>query len=233
MQLVRNFWQSQVGKKVVMAATGLIGAGFVVVHMLGHLQMFESAARYNAYARFLHSLGGLLWAARAVLLGAVVLHAIAAVQLSRQRLAARPIGYQHGSQWEVSTFASRYIRWGGALLLAFIVFHVLHFTALEIFPEYEQMDVYSRVVVAFGKPWLLAFYLASMVALGLHLYHGIWSALRTIGAARPSPHPLRRVLPAVLAAIIAGGFAVVPLAIAAGLIKPEAPATVVTSPRVR
>lgn len=226
---VLSFWRSQVGKKIVMAVTGLVGVGFVVGHMLGHLQMFESAARYNAYAHFLQSLGELLWMVRAVLLGAVALHVVAAVQLSRQRLAARPIGYVRGTQWEVSTFASRYIRWGGALLLAFIIFHILHFTALKIFPEYEQMDVYSRMIVAFHKPWVLVFYVISMAALGLHLYHGIWSSLRTIGATQPSQNPMRRRISATIAIVIAVGFAIVPLAVAAGIIKPEAAAQPATA----
>jgi succinate dehydrogenase / fumarate reductase cytochrome b subunit len=222
MTLVRHFWQSQVGKKAVMAVTGLIGVGFVVGHMLGNLQMFQGPEKMNAYAHFLKSLGGLLWLARAVLLGAVILHAVAAYQLSRMRLQARPVGYKKGSQWEVSTFASRTIRWGGALLLAFIVFHVLHFTTLDIFRDYSTTDVYDNVVRGFSHWWVSLFYVVSMVFLGLHLYHGVWSSMRTIGAVKPSAHPLRRQAALALAIIVWAGFTAIPLAVLAGVIRQQA-----------
>src|SRR5215203_4211630 len=124
MKLVLNFWHSTVGKKVVMAVTGLIGVGFVIGHMVGNLQMFQGPAKMNAYGYFLkHTVGGALWLVRGVLLASVILHVVAAVQLTRRKQAARPVGY---TKWEpqISTFASRTIRWGGFLLLAFIVFHI-------------------------------------------------------------------------------------------------------------
>src|SRR4028119_1062211 len=115
MQLVRNFGQAQVGKKTVMAVTGLIGVGFVVGHMIGNLQMFSGPEKINSYAHFLHdTMGNVLWLVRLVLIGAVALHVVAAVQLTRQKQKARP-GQQGYKKWEpqVSTFASRSIRWGG------------------------------------------------------------------------------------------------------------------------
>src|SRR5918992_2227043 len=152
---MRAFWDSTIGKKIVMAVTGLIGVGFVVGHMLGTLQVFLGPEKFNAYAHFLRSLGELLWVVRGVLITAVILHVIAAVQLSRRRLVARPVGYKHGSQHEVSTFASRTIRWGGLLLLAFIGFHILHFTTLSIFPSYSTTDVYANVVRGFSVWWVV------------------------------------------------------------------------------
>jgi succinate dehydrogenase / fumarate reductase cytochrome b subunit len=223
MSFIVNFWRATIGKKTVMAVTGLVGVGFVVGHMLGNLQMFKSAQAMNDYAHLLKSLGGLLWLARAILLGAVILHVVAAYQLSRLRLEARPVGYKKGSQWEVSTFASRTIRWGGALLLVFIVFHILHFTTLTIFPEYSQTDVYGNVVKGFRNPLISAFYVISMAFLGLHLYHGAWSSLRTIGAVKPSGNPLRRVGAAVVAAIVWAGFTAIPIAVLAGIIEPNTP----------
>jgi succinate dehydrogenase / fumarate reductase cytochrome b subunit len=217
-----NFWRSTIGKKVVMAVTGLIGVGFVVGHMLGNLQMFQGPEKMNAYAHFLKSLGGLLWLARLILLAAVVLHVVAAYQLSRLRLAARPVGYAKGSQWEVSTLASRTIRWGGAFLLAFIVFHILHFTTLSVFPTYSHTDVYGNVVHGFRIWWVVLIYVAAMLFLGLHLYHGTWSALRTIGATRPSPNPLRRRLAALVAAVVTAGFIAIVLAVFTGVIRPAA-----------
>jgi succinate dehydrogenase / fumarate reductase cytochrome b subunit len=214
---LRTFWRSTIGKKVVMAVTGLIGVGFVVGHMLGNLQVFLGAAKFNAYAHFLRSLGELLWVVRGVLVAALVLHVIAAVQLSRGRLAARPVGYKRGSQHEVSTFASRTIRWGGALLLLFIVFHILHFTTLDIFRDYSRTDVYANVIRGFNVWWIVLLYVAAMFALALHLYHGIWSSLRTIGASTTSGDPTRRPLIAVLAVIVWLGFTVIPVAIFTGL----------------
>ncbi|HET7456551.1 MAG TPA: succinate dehydrogenase cytochrome b subunit [Gemmatimonadaceae bacterium] len=222
MRQILNFWHSTIGKKVVMAVTGLIGVGFVVGHMLGNLQVFEGAGRFNAYAHFLKSLGELLWLARAVLLGAVILHVIAAVQLSRQRLSARPVGYANGSQWEVSTVASRTIRWGGLLLFVFIVFHIMHFTTLQIFRDYSETDVYSNVVRGFSHWWVTLFYVIAMAFLGLHLYHGIWSSMRTIGASRPSANPLRRTIAAGIAAIVWLGFTSIPVAVYFGVVKPAA-----------
>jgi succinate dehydrogenase / fumarate reductase, cytochrome b subunit len=215
--VLRAFWGSTIGKKIVMAVTGLIGVGFVVGHMLGNLQVFLGPAKFNAYAHFLRSLGELLWIVRVVLIAAVVLHVIAAVQLSRRRLVARPVGYKQGSQHEVSTFASRTIRWGGALLLLFLVFHILHFTTLDIFRDYSRADVYANVIRGFSVWWVVLLYVAAMAALGLHLYHGIWSSLRTLGASTASAAPLKRPVAAALAVVVWLGFTVIPIAIFAGL----------------
>jgi succinate dehydrogenase / fumarate reductase cytochrome b subunit len=228
--LLLEFYRSTIGKKVIMAVTGLLLVGFVIGHMLGHLQVFQSAEKYNAYAHFLQSLGGLLWLVRLGLLGAAVLHIVCAVQLTRRKQAARPVAYR---KWEpqVSTFASRTIRIGGVLLAAFIIFHILHFTTLNVFPEYREMTVYNRMIVAFRKPWLTGLYVLAMLALGLHLYHGAWSSMRTLGLTRATANPLQRKLPALIAAVTTLGFIIVPLAIAAGLIKeqPVGPARVETT----
>jgi succinate dehydrogenase / fumarate reductase cytochrome b subunit len=227
MQLVRNFWQSQVGKKIVMAVTGLIGVGFVVGHMVGNLQVFQGPEKINAYAHFLHeTMGELLWPVRAVLLAAVILHVAAAVQLTRQKQAARP-GRQGYVKWEpqISTFASRTIRWGGALLLVWLVFHILHFTlrAPFIAEGYSETDVYGNIVKGFSNPLISAFYVVSMGALALHLFHGAWSSFRTLGLSRPKPRPTARSVATLLAAVVSLGFAVVPLAVVFGLVRPVAP----------
>jgi succinate dehydrogenase / fumarate reductase, cytochrome b subunit len=215
-----EFYRSTIGKKVIMAVTGLLLVGFVIGHMLGHLQVFQSAEKYNDYAHFLQSLGGLLWLARIGLLVAAVLHVVCAVQLTRRKRAARRVAYE---KWEpqVSTFASRTIRWGGLLLAVFIIFHILHFTTLSLFPEYERLTVYNRMIVAFRQPVILVFYVLAMLGLGLHLYHGTWSAMRTLGLTRASANPLQRKIPAAIAAIVTLGFLVVPLAIAAHVIEEQ------------
>ncbi|HEY0969777.1 MAG TPA: succinate dehydrogenase cytochrome b subunit [Gemmatimonadales bacterium] len=221
MGLLLSFWRSTIGKKVVMAITGLIGVGFVIGHMLGNLQMFQSAEKMNAYAHFLKSLGGLLWLVRLVLLAALVLHVVAAYQLTRMRTAARPVGYRHGPQRQVSTLASRTMRWGGVLVLVFIVFHILHFTTRDIFPSYSATDVYGNVIHGFGIWWVTLFYVVAMVFLGLHLYHGAWSSFRTLGASRSSPRPLHRTVALWVAIVVWAGFTAVPVAVFAGLIGPD------------
>jgi succinate dehydrogenase / fumarate reductase cytochrome b subunit len=226
MNFLGRFWRSQVGKKIVMAVTGLIGVGFTVGHMVGNLQIFEGAEKINAYGRFLHeTVGTELWLVRAVLLGAVILHVVAAVQLTRQAQASRPQAYR-GRRSQVSTLASRTMRIGGFLLLVFIIVHILHFTTRS-FPGYDRMDpaggvdVYHNLVRAFRNPlWTLA-YVVSMVFLGLHLYHGFWSSFRTLGAAKATAHPLKRRAALVLAAIIFVGFTVVPLGVFFGVVQPE------------
>ena len=220
----RSFWNSTIGKKIVMAITGLIGVGFVIGHMLGNLQAFEGAEKINAYGRFLHhTVGNELWIVRLVLLAAVILHVVAAVQLTRRKQLARPVGYRKKKP-QVSTWASRTIRWGGVLLLIFIVVHVLHFT-VRAFPGYQAVDpaggvdVYANLLLAFRNPWWVLFYVVSMAALALHLYHGAWSSLRTLGASSPSAHPLRRVVSLLIAIIVAGGFALIPLAVLFGAVR--------------
>src|ERR1700686_4053602 len=142
---LRGFYGSMVGKKVVMGVTGLIGIGFVILHSLGNLLVFRGPAAINAYSHFLKSTGELLWTLRIVLIVAVVLHVIAAVQLTLQSQAARPIAYTKREP-QVATVASRTMRWGGAFLLVFIVLHILHFTTGTIRPAgvFTSRGVYAN-----------------------------------------------------------------------------------------
>ena len=217
MNWVLNFWRSTIGKKVVMGVTGLIGVGFVIGHVTGNLLVFKSPEAMNEYAAMLKSLGGLLWLARLVLIGAVVLHVTAAWQLSRMSNAARPVGYERRNP-QVSTLASRTMRWGGLLVLVFIVFHILHFTVGSVHPSFSHTDVYRNIVIGFSNPVIVAFYVAAMLALGLHLYHGAWSSVRTLGLSSPSKQPLRRFLPTVIAVLVTAGFISIPLAVLLGLL---------------
>jgi succinate dehydrogenase / fumarate reductase, cytochrome b subunit len=182
-----------VGKKIVMAVTGLIGVGFVILHALGNLLIFRGSSAINSYSHFLKSTGELLWALRIVLIVAVILHVIAAVQLTRLSRAARPIGYTKREP-QVATLASRTMRWGGALLLIFIVLHILHFTTGTIRPAgvFSSEDVYANMVTSFRIWWVALFYVISMIALGLHLFHGAWSSVRSIGVSPASPQPFHR-----------------------------------------
>jgi succinate dehydrogenase / fumarate reductase, cytochrome b subunit len=218
---IRAFWDSSVGKKAVMAVTGLIGIGYVILHMIGNLQVFQGPERLNAYAALLHGpLSELLIAARAVLIAAVVLHVVAAWQLTQRDRAARPVDYRVRRP-QVSTLAARTMRWGGVLLLVFIVLHLLHFTTGTVRPtgRFIPGDVYGNVIGSFRLWWVTLFYLIAMVALGFHLYHGAWSSVRTLGAATPARDLRRRPVAIALAVVVAAGFCLVPLAVFFGLVK--------------
>jgi succinate dehydrogenase / fumarate reductase cytochrome b subunit len=209
-------WRSTVGKKIVMAVTGLIMVAFVIGHVLGNLLFFAGPAHINAYSAFLHGTGEILWAVRVVLLVSVILHIIAATQLTLIERASRPVAYAR-RQYQAATLASRTIRWGGVLLAVFIVFHLLNMTTGTLHPDFRQGDVYHNLVTGLSIPWVAAFYIIAMIALGLHLYHGTWSAFRTLGIDKPSANPLQRRVVTVLAVAVAALFAAIPLAIVAGV----------------
>jgi succinate dehydrogenase / fumarate reductase cytochrome b subunit len=217
---LREFYGSMIGKKAVMGITGLIGIGFVVLHSLGNLLVFRGPDAINSYSHFLKSTGELLWALRIVLIVAVILHVIAAVQLTRQSRAARPIGYVKREP-QAATLASRTMRWGGALLLVFIVLHILHFTTGTIRPAgvFSQEDVYANVVMSFRIWWVALFYVVSMLALGLHLFHGAWSSVRSIGVSPESPEPLHHRISLALAILIWAAFTAIPVAVFAGWVR--------------
>lgn len=219
MKMLLAFWRSTIGKKVVMGATGLIGLGFLIGHMAGNLQVFSGEAKLDAYGALLHGpLHEVVLIARVVLLAAVILHVIAAYQLTMISRAARPVGYAMRKP-QVSTLASRTLRWGGVLLLVFIVFHILHFTIGTVHPDFVEGRVYRNLATGFAVKWVAVFYMVSMVALGMHLFHGAWSSMRTLGVARQKTHPLKRYLPVVLAVGISFGLAVIPLAFLLGVLK--------------
>jgi succinate dehydrogenase / fumarate reductase cytochrome b subunit len=223
-----TLYRSTIGKKVIMAVTGLMLVVFVIGHMVGNLQVFIGSEKMNAYAAFLKSTGELLWVARLGLLAAVLLHILMAWQLTQIKNRARPVGYEKREP-QVSTLASRTMRWGGVFLLVFIVFHILHFTTGTVFPgasspdaqypAFSHTDVYGNVVAAFRTPWVVAFYVVAMIFLMLHLFHGAWSSVRTLGLAKPSPNPLHRRVATVLALVVWLGFTAVPVAVFLGVIR--------------
>jgi succinate dehydrogenase / fumarate reductase cytochrome b subunit len=214
-----QFWRSTVGKKIVMAVTGLVMIGFVVGHLAGNLLVFAGRDRINAYSAFLHSTGEVLWAVRIVLLVSVILHITAAWQLTLIDRAARPVGYAK-HQYEAATWASRTIRWGGVLLLIFIVFHLLHMTVGTLHPSFTPGDVYDNLISGLSVWYVALFYIVAMVALGLHLYHGTWSSMRTMGIEQPAREPIRRRrLIWAFAILMALGFISIPVAIVLGAIR--------------
>jgi len=212
-------WRTSIGKKAVMAVTGVIMVAYLITHVVANLLIFQGPVGINAYSRFLHGTGGALWVARLVLFVAVVLHIVAAVQLTGRRQAARPVGYAAGREPQVSTLASRTIRWGGALILVFLIYHILHFTIGTAHPDFVEGNPYHNVATGFHSLPVVIVYLIAMAAVGLHLYHGVWSSGRSLGVSPPSPQPLKRTAALVLALLIWLGFTAIVLAVYAGVIR--------------
>lgn len=196
-----------------MGVSGLIMVGFLIGHMLGNLLVYLGAERLNSYARFLHGLGELLWLIRGVLLASLVLHVVAAAQLTLRDRAARPVRYEKVDR-RATTVAARTMRWGGGLLAAFIAFHLLHFTFGTVRPApFSAGDVYANVTGSFLVPWVAALYVGAMIVVGLHVYHGAWSAVRSLGVAPGSEHPLRNRVALAVAGALWLGFTAVPVGV--------------------
>jgi succinate dehydrogenase / fumarate reductase, cytochrome b subunit len=215
-----GFWASTVGKKIVMAVTGAILFLFVIGHLLGNLQVFEGPAKLNAYGAFLHSIGEVLWPVRIVLLLAVALHIIATVQLALRKKRARPIGYSR-KQAIASSYASRTMYWSGPIVLAFIIFHLLHLTAGYVHPgaAYIEGDVYHNVVSGFQVWWVSLSYIVAICLLGLHLRHGLWSMFQTVGIHQPQHTARLKKAAMVIAVLIVLGYISIPISVLLGLVK--------------
>ena len=226
MRRVISIWSSSVGKKIVMAVTGVILIGFVVVHALGNLKVFMGREAFNHYAEGLRTLGDpffahsqLLWVLRIGLLVAVVLHIAAATQLTLQSRRARPAGYKRYEGDMVFSYASRTMVWGGVIVLLFVVYHLMHLTWGNAHPDFVHGDAYHNFVVGFqSRPVALA-YIAAMLPLGLHLYHGFWSMLQTLGFNNPKYNRVRRPIAAALAFAIVAINISFPVAVVTGLVR--------------
>ena len=220
MQRLATLLDSSVGKKVVMGVTGVILFGYVAGHVTGNLLVFLGPEAINDYGRFLHTFlhGTGIWIARAGLLAAVVLHVWASVTLTAENRAARPVGYRRRENRE-STFASRSMILSGPVLAGFIVYHLAHFTTGSVHPSFVPGDVYHNLVVGFRSWGAAAFYALAMLALGLHLYHGAWSMLQTLGASHPRWNLLRNRAAKVATVLIVAGFLSIPAAVILGLLR--------------
>jgi succinate dehydrogenase / fumarate reductase cytochrome b subunit len=181
------FYHSSIGKKNVVAATAVVLVAYVVGHLVGNLQIYLGASQLNTYAALLHSMGPLLWLIRAFLLAALVLHLVAALQLAAENRAARPARYAQAKH-QTSNWASRTMRASGLVVLIFIIFHLLHFTAQVTHPGFRELrdslgrpDVYRMVIIGFQNPLVSAFYIIGILLLTAHLTHGLWSATQTFG----------------------------------------------------
>jgi succinate dehydrogenase / fumarate reductase cytochrome b subunit len=207
-----TFYSTSLGKKVVMAITGLILFGYVAIHMLGNLQVFMGAEQINAYAATLKSNLVFLWVARLILLTAGVWHIVAAIQLTRQSQRSRPEGYYYKDVIQAD-YAARTMRWTGPILAVFIVYHLLHLTTGTVHPRFDVHDVYGNVVTGFRVVPVALFYIVAMVALGFHLWHGAWSMFQSVGLNNPRTDRFFRRFAGIATLVIAVGFIAVPLAI--------------------
>jgi succinate dehydrogenase / fumarate reductase, cytochrome b subunit len=213
-----TFYSTSIGKKVVMAITGLILFGFVIGHMLGNLQVFVGANQMNTYAATLKANAALLWGVRIVLLVAVLLHIVAAVQLTRMSLHSRPEGYHYKDVIQAD-YAARTMRWSGPIIAVFVIYHLLHFTSGSVHPQFDVHDVYRNVILGFRVWPVSVFYIIAMVALGLHLWHGVWSLFQTLGLVNPKSDKIIHRLAAMATLAIALGFISIPMAVLAGFIS--------------
>lgn len=220
----RTIWDSSVGKKSVMAVSGLIMLGYLVVHMLGNLKIFFGAEEFNGYAHWLRTLGSpflhdewALWIVRVVLLAAVVAHAVSAYQLSRRGLHARPVKYAHKRRR--ADYATRTMRWGGVILGLFIVWHVLDLTTLTVNERAWAGHPYENVLATFSTWYGNTIYIVAMTALGLHVRHGFWSAAQTLGAGNARRERTLKFLANALALVLFAGFVSVPVAVMTGVVN--------------
>jgi len=216
---------STVGKKMMLAATGIVLGLFVVVHMLGNLKVYQGPQKFNAYAEFLREVGHpvlghgqMLWIARAVLLLCLGVHLQAALLLYVRSRNARDVGY--GKFHDLSfSYASRTMRWGGVIVLAFVLYHLLHLTWGTAHPAFDRTSAYANVVSGFRVWPVSAAYIAAMIPLGLHMYHGLWSTTQTLGVEGRRTRQWRRPLAAAIAGGVVLGNVSIPVAVLLGWVR--------------
>ncbi|MGH7502985.1 MAG: succinate dehydrogenase cytochrome b subunit [Longimicrobiales bacterium] len=217
-------YRTTVGKKIAMAVSGLVLLVFVIGHFIGNLKVYQGQEAFNHYAEGLRTFGSpffgngqLLWLVRLGLFAALVIHIASAVQLVRRSRAARPVPYREYESLAFS-YASRTMVWGGLIILAFVLYHLLHLTFGTVHPDFVPGDAYHNFILGF-RSWPVALaYIAAMIPLGFHLYHGLWSALQTVGVNNPHYNRYRRPLALGIALAVTIGNVTFPLAVATGLI---------------
>ncbi|MEV5191655.1 succinate dehydrogenase [Streptomyces clavifer] len=223
--MTRTLWDSSVGKKTIMAVSGLIMLGYLVVHMLGNLKIFFGSDEFNHYAHWLRTLGEpflhyewALWIVRAVLVAAVVLHAVSAYQLSRRDIRARPNAYVHRKAR--ASYATRTMRWGGIILALFIVWHILDLTTGTVHPGgFQAGHPYQNVLDTFSTWYGNVIYIVAVLAVGLHVQHGFWSAAQTLGVGNATRDRMLKTVGNVLAVVLTAGFVSVPVAVMTGVVN--------------
>ena len=218
MSRLLGLYESTLGKKLVMAVTGIVLFLFVLGHMVGNLQIYIGAERLNHYAELLQSNRALLWVVRSVLLLCVGVHILAAVQLWWRNWTSRPVRYRVFRPPSVD-YAARTMVWSGPIIAVFVVYHLLHLTVGSAHGAFVRGDVYHNVVSAFQVAPVAIVYMLANFLLGVHLYHGLWSLFQTLGLDQPLIAGLRRPAAVVVAAVIALGNISIPLSVLAGFVR--------------
>lgn len=220
-----NFYRSAIGKKAVMAATGLVLFGWIFAHMAGNLKLYLGSVHLNEYAHWLRVMGApalpetaALWISRVVLLVCVVFHIHSAWALTVMNRNARPVGYRD-REYVKGTYAARTMRWGGVIILLFVIYHLLHLTTGDVHHNFVKDDVYHNVVTGFRVWWVAAVYIVANLALGLHLYHGVWSMFASLGVVSGRYENWRRGFATVFAVVITAANVSFPLAVLAGFVR--------------
>ncbi|MFB9176651.1 succinate dehydrogenase cytochrome b subunit [Dactylosporangium sucinum] len=218
---------SSVGLKLVMAASGILLVLFLFAHMLGNLKIFVGAEAFDHYAAWLRELGSpvlphqwYLWIQRGGLTVVVVAHVVAATILARRARAARPVRYAHRPKVQGS-YAARTMRWGGVIILLFVVFHILDLTTGTVNPVGDPHHPAANVVADFAPArwYVTLFYTLALVAVGFHLRHGVFSALRTLGQRTARGERFARTAALAVAVVLVAGYLSVPFAVLTGLVS--------------
>jgi succinate dehydrogenase / fumarate reductase, cytochrome b subunit len=222
-----DFWASAIGKKAVMAVTGIFLFGWIFAHMLGNLKIYMGSEHLNAYAQWLRTMGGPavppevpLWIVRGLLVIAVWLHIQAATQLTIMNRAARPVAYAQ-RDYVAGTYAARTMRWGGVIIALFVFYHLAHLTwgwAVAP-PRYVENDPYHNVVAGFQVWWVGAIYIIANLALGLHLYHGLWSMFNSLGLSHVKFNPWKRIFATAFALLITAANVSFPIFVLIGIVR--------------
>ncbi|XIG73950.1 succinate dehydrogenase [Streptomyces sp. SGAir0957] len=223
--MTRTLWDSSLGKKTVMAVSGIVMLLYLVAHMIGNLKIFFGPGEINHYAHWLRTMGEPvlhyewgLWLVRIVLVVAVVAHATSAYQLSRRDIKARPSKYVHKKPG--ASYATRTMRWGGVILGLFIVWHILDLTTGTVHPDgYEHLHPYQNIIDTFSTWYGNVIYIVAMLALGLHVQHGFWSAAQTLGVGSRTRDRVLKTIGNVLAVLLTLGFIAVPVGVMTGLVS--------------
>ena len=219
--------RTSIGKKVIMALSGIIWVGFIAIHMYGNTHAFQGRDEFNHYAHFLRTMGEpifgygqLLFLARVVFIVSIALHIWAAFTLYQQARHARPANYAVKRVVQAN-YAVRFIRLGGVVLAFFLLYHLAHFTwgVPLVHPTFVREDPYGNLIAGFQFLPNVLLYLVALVALGAHLFHGVWSMFQTLGVNSREYDGTIRAFAIALAVIIPAGFSLVPISVMLGILK--------------
>lgn len=215
-----TFIRSTIGRKFVMALTGVVLVVFAIAHISGNLLVFRGPDAIREYAIWLREVGhgAILLGLRIGLVVAALLHAWAATSLTLENRRARPVGYRE-AEYQGSTLASRTMRWSGYLFLAYVVYHLLDMTWGTVHPDFIHLDPYHNLIIGFQRTPVALMYIGAMILLGLHLYHGLWSMIRTLGLSHPRYIGLVELGAKGLAVLLTILYCSIPLAVMAGVLK--------------